>query len=279
MSEPMMGSDTPANRVTGPVVAVIPAAGVGQRFGGPIPKQIRKLSGQALISLSVEQLAAGGCTHAIVVIKDELRPRFEALLAAAPIPIILVKGGNTRQESVFNGLLEVKNNPRFAEVKIVLVHDAVRPLTPASVVKSVIDEVASGAVAVTPVINITDSVRQEMPDGTNKPIDRATLRAIQTPQGFDFEVLFNAHQQLAKSDTSFTDDVSCCEAQGHRVTLVPGSKIAMKVTDQSDLAILEVLTGYRKANKISGLFERANRVTKVACQRAKMRLKQRLGRK
>ncbi len=236
-----------------PVVAVVAAAGVGARFGGPIPKQIRKMSGQALISWSVEALANGGCTHAVIVIKPEMKPRFTALLKGAPIPVQLVEGGASRQESVYLGLKAIQENPKIAETEIILVHDAVRPLVPAEVVTRVIDAVKGGAVAVTPVIPITDSVRQENLDGTSQPIDRATLRAIQTPQGFDAQTLFAAHEAQAASGGSFTDDVTCCEAQGHPVTLVEGAKISMKVTEQEDLAALKAMLKLNKQKVKSGL--------------------------
>ena len=100
-----------------PVVAVIVAAGLGLRYGGPTPKPVLKLTGRALIAMSIEAMSAGGCTDAIVVINPRAANHFNAALTGAPIPVRLTPGGDTRQESVHAGLKVVAADPRLATAR------------------------------------------------------------------------------------------------------------------------------------------------------------------
>lgn len=224
-----------------PVVAVVVGAGLGLRYGGRVPKPALKLTGRALLLMSVEAMAAGGCTHAVLVVNKQVARRLRKTLAAAPIPIIKTYGGASRQESVFNGLKVVRDDPALAGAKIVLIHDAVRPMVPANVVASVIEAVRGGAEAVAPALAVTDSMRTVDLDGQTQVIDRAMLRSIQTPQGFPRDVIINAHTRLADSGAEFTDDLSCAEQAGHRVVLVEGSRLSMKVTEPTDLTVARSL--------------------------------------
>lgn len=225
-----------------PVVALIVAAGLGLRYGGHTPKPALKLTGRALIAVSVEALAAGGCTHAVVVVNPETAHHFTADLAGSPIPVTVAGGGSSRQESVHRGLSTIRADESLSTAEVILIHDAVRPMVPAFVVADVIEAVRDGAMAVTPTIAITDSVRMLGDDpAESSVIDRNRLRAIQTPQGFPLEAIWQAHEAMAASDHAFTDDVSCVEALGHRVTLVEGSKLAMKITEPTDLTVAKAL--------------------------------------
>ena len=224
-----------------PVVAVIVAAGLGLRYGGPTPKPVLKLTGRALIAMSIEAMSAGGCTDAIVVINPRAANHFNAALTGAPIPVRLTPGGDTRQESVHAGLKVVAADPRLATARAVLVHDAVRPMVPADVVERVILGVDEGYPAVAPAVLVTDSIRLLGSDGTTSPVDRTRLRSIQTPQGFPLDVILSSHERLAASGLEFTDDVTCAEHTGHPVTLVEGSRLAMKITEPMDLTVARAL--------------------------------------
>ena len=193
--------------------------------------------------MAVEGLAAGGCTDAVVVINGHLSHLFRATLTGLPIPVITTPGGETRQQSVQRGLDVIRNDPRLSKADVVLVHDAVRPMMPAYVIEGVIEAVRAGAVAVAPAIPVTDSIRV-VPNGDesdNAAFDRSKLRAIQTPQGFCPEVLLASHEQAAAQGLGLTDDVTACELSGHRVTLVPGSRMGMKITEPADLTIARAL--------------------------------------
>lgn len=215
--------------------AVIVAAGRGVRFGGPVPKPVTTLAGKAVVAMSVEAMAAGGCTHAIVVIPRNGEHHFQPALAASPIPITLVEGDETRQASVHQGLKAIRRNPALAGAVVVLVHDAVRPLVPATVVARVIRSIRDGAVAVAPAIPVADSIREETPEGRLTIVDRDRLRAIQTPQGFNLDVLEASHDYAAEQGIECTDDLSVCEAAGHPVAIVKGAMTALKITSATDL--------------------------------------------
>lgn len=223
-----------------PVVALVMAAGLGTRFGGPVPKQVRELTGKAVVAVAVEAMAAGGCTDAVVVVKAGTHNHFRLALAASPIPVRFATGGDSRQESVHNGLQAIEDSPRLSRSTRVLIHDAARPLVPAYVVESVLAALDAGAVAVTPAVPVVDTIRQLDEQGSTV-IDRSALRAVQTPQGFDRRIITDCHERLRAEGGEVTDDVSCCQRYGYPVELVEGSRMALKITEPMDLDIAETL--------------------------------------
>ncbi len=206
-----------------------------------MPKASLKLTGKALVAWSVEAMAAGGCTHAVVVVNPKNARRVRSSLGGASIPVFQTIGGQTRQESVFNGLKAVADNPELRHARVVLIHDAVRPMVPARVVADVIRAVNEGASAVAPALVVTDSMRMLNSDGGSTMVDRSRLRAIQTPQGFALNAILDAHEQMADSDDEFTDDLTCAERAGYPVTLVDGSRLSMKVTERADMVVARAL--------------------------------------
>lgn len=233
--------------MTTPVVAVIVAAGLGLRYGGSTPKPALTLAGKPLLSMSIEAMAAGGCTDVVVVLNEQLADAIGATLADAPIPVRQTLGGASRQESVHNGLKVVRDDERLAGTRVVLIHDAVRPMVPASVVAAVIRAVEGGAEAVAPALPVADSMRRVELDGSTEIVDRSNVRAIQTPQGFPFQVIMDAHDHLAATGAEFTDDLACAEQEGHQVVLVDGSRLSMKVTEPADLSVAEGLWQIRES--------------------------------
>lgn len=238
------------------------AAGLGTRFGGPTPKAILKITRQAVLTMSIEAMAAGGCTHVVVVVNPATAGAFAAHIAGSPIPVVTTLGGGSRQESVHRGLQAVMADPEIREADVVLIHDAVRPMVPAHVVSDVIERVRSGASAVIPVMPVVDSIRRVEEDGTSQVVDRSTLRAIQTPQGFQLPVVWACHEAAAGSGEPFTDDASLCEAMGHQVQLVTGSRMAMKITEPADLTMARALwkvratLGHHSGRRFSRLWRR-----------------------
>lgn len=114
-------------------------------------------------------------------------------------------------------------------------------MVPANVIAGVIKALREGAKAVAPAVPVTDSMRRLDGDGRTQVVDRTTLRAIQTPQGFPFDVIWDAHERMAADGAEFTDDVSCAQRAGHDVTLVPGSLLSMKITEPNDLTVAQAL--------------------------------------
>lgn len=157
--------------------------------------------------------------------------------ALAGLETEFVNGGTERTDSVRAALDAVTG------ADIVLVHDAARCLTPSAVTRAVVAAVRAGHRAVVPVLPVTDTVKQVDASGTVvATVDRSDLRVVQTPQGFDAELLRRAH---AASSGPATDDAGLVERLGEKVSTVPGHPHAFKITTPFDLAVAEALAGDR----------------------------------
>ncbi|MFB7996788.1 2-C-methyl-D-erythritol 4-phosphate cytidylyltransferase [Streptomyces sp. NPDC056002] len=233
--------------------AVIPAAGRGVRLGPGAPKALRALNGTPMLVHAVRAMAASRSVSLVVVVAppDEASAaEVKTLLADHALPertdFVVVPGGETRQESVKLGLDALPPG-----IDIVLVHDAARPLVPVDTVDGVIEAVREGAPAVVPALPLADTVKQvgTRTDGGPELVvatpERARLRAVQTPQGFDRATLVRAHETVTDN---VTDDASMVEQLGEPVVLVPGHEEAFKVTRPLDLVLAEAVLARRRAN-------------------------------
>jgi 2-C-methyl-D-erythritol 4-phosphate cytidylyltransferase len=217
------------------VVALVPAAGRGERLGGRVPKALVPVRGEPLLVHAVRGLLAAGCVDRVVVAAPaaDLDTAIGAL-AAAGLDALVVAGGPSRTESVRLALHAA------GEPTVVLVHDAARAFTPGEVIRSVVAAVTAGAPAVIPVLPVADTVKQVDASGVvvDTP-DRVGLRVVQTPQGFAAEVLRRAYE--ASQNGAATDDAGLVERIGVPVSTVPGHPNAMKITTPLDLAIAEAV--------------------------------------
>lgn len=230
--------------------AVVPAAGRGERLGPGTPKALRELGGLPILVHAVRALVAARSVDLVIVAAppgdgvDDVRS-----LLANQVPmadVVIVAGGATRQESVAIALAHLP-----ADVDVVLVHDAARPLVPVELVDAVASAVRAGAPAVIPVLPVSDTVKEIDAGGrVVRTIDRSTLRAVQTPQGFDRLVLERAHAVEpgdATDATNATDDAGLVERLGVPVVVVPGHEEALKVTRPFDLAVAEAVLARRRS--------------------------------
>ena len=133
-----------------------------------------------------------------------------------------------------------------ADAQIVLVHDAARPLATKALFARVIEAVTHGAEAVVPVVELADTIRSV--DGG--VVDRSTLRAVQTPQGFRYDTLVDAHASGAEA----TDDASLAEAAGYTVTTVSGDPTNRKITDRADQCTAEALLRHLESSSYCLLY-------------------------
>ncbi len=195
--------------------SVVVAAGSGRRFGGL--KQLADLGGDRVIDRSVAAVEA--VSDGVVVVGD---------ISGLDSAVVVVPGGATRSDSVRRGLAAVG-----AEATHVLVHDAARPLVPSAVVKRVVAALRDGASAVVPVVPVVDSLRTV----EGQPVDRKQFVAVQTPQGFELDVLRQAHA----SGIDASDDATLVDRFGGIVTHVPGDPLNMKITGPADMAVAETL--------------------------------------
>ncbi|MFH8614687.1 2-C-methyl-D-erythritol 4-phosphate cytidylyltransferase [Streptomyces sp. NPDC017979] len=234
--------------------AVIPAAGRGVRLGPGAPKALRTLSGTPMLVHAVRAMAASNAVSLVVVVAppDDAQG-VKTLLADLALPerteVAVVPGGETRQESVRLGLAAVPE-----DVTVVLVHDAARPLVPVDTVDAVIEAVRDGAPAVVPALPLADTVKEVEPQdkGAPEPVvatpERARLRAVQTPQGFDRATLQRAHSAVVAEGEGATDCAGMVERLGEPVVVVPGHEEAFKVTRPLDLVLAEAVLARRRAN-------------------------------
>lgn len=226
----------------GPVAALVVAAGSGVRMGGGhLPKALRPLAGEPLLVHAIRRLALGGASQAVVVIRPGDEPAVGAALSAvdALLDIHVVHGGAERQDSVRLGLDALAALP--TPPSVVLVHDAARPLVDPATITRVADAVRSGAPAVVPTVEVVDSIRQRSASGGSVGLDRSTLLAVQTPQGFEFATLVRAHAHVVEHRLAVTDDAGACEAAGVTVTTVAGSATGLKITHPYDLVLAEAM--------------------------------------
>lgn len=216
------------------IVAIVPAAGSGERLGAGIPKAFVALDGQLLVEHVINGLRASGVVDEIVVAVPVGRWD-EAKLIVGPT-VTVVTGGTERTESV-RLALDAVGTPDF-----VLVHDAARPLTPPALIVRVVDALLSGHAAVVPTVPLTDTIKAVDANGVvlGTP-ERASLRAVQTPQGFATEVLLRAYQRVGAAVT--TDDAAMVESIGGQVQTVQGDPLAFKITTPLDLLLAEALLG------------------------------------
>jgi 2-C-methyl-D-erythritol 4-phosphate cytidylyltransferase len=209
----------------------VPAAGSGVRLGPGDPKALRPLAGRSLLFHAVRRLqAAAGIDTVIVAVPPGCEQRL-----AAELSVLTVTGGTTRQESVRAALRAVP-----PEVDVVLVHDAARPLAPVTLIEAVTAAVRAGACAVVPGLPVDDTVKRVGPTGlVVETPPRESLRAIQTPQGFDRRLLERAHAHALTGDHAATDDAGLVELLGEPVLVIPGAVDAFKITRPEDLARAE----------------------------------------
>ncbi len=254
-----------------PVIAIIAAAGQGTRLRADKPKAFVELAGISLLERSISAMHATELVDEIIVVAapdmlDEAADVISRCESADATRVVgagasdgrtirLVPGRGERTDSVMAGLEAISVEPGVDP--IVLVHDAARALTPASMIDRVARAVADGASGVVPVVPVVDTIKAVTETAGHgearsqaqitKTVDRSNVRAAQTPQGFRYSALFSANEMYyasvqadAEAGTrSFvpTDDASLLEWQGVPVVCVDGDELAFKITTRKDLLL------------------------------------------
>lgn len=220
--------------------AVIVAAGSASRMGG-IDKVMAPLGGEPMILRTVRAFEDCGAVKEIVIVtrQDLMGPIAELCSGFTKIRSV-VQGGSSRQESVKLGLLAFSK-----EVRLAAVHDGARPLVSGELIDKVIRAAHSyGAAA--PAIPVKDTIKIFEGGFIAATPDRSTLRAVQTPQVMDRDLLLGALEKAEQEGTALTDDCSAVEHIGMRVRLVEGEERNLKVTTPLDLKIAELLLEEKK---------------------------------
>ena len=224
-----------------PTAVIIVAAGRGTRAKNlnlALPKQYAPLGDRTVLARTVAAFATDLRVHTIQVV---IHAGDEALYDQALGPLRHrcrppVHGGATRQESVLAGLKAL----RAVEPTRVLIHDAARPFVTSGDIGRVLDALVTGPAAIS-AVPVTDTLKRASVAGTIlETVDRAGLWAAQTPQGFHFAAILDAHERAAAAGrTGFTDDAAIAEWAGLEVTLVKGSSRNTKLTTAADFAAAE----------------------------------------
>jgi len=214
--------------------AIIVAGGKGERMNADIPKQFLEIKGKPILIHTLEAfMNFDASLQLILVLPAAQFELWETLCKkhALNIPHQIVAGGQTRFQSVKNGLDAVK------VPAIVAIHDGVRPLVSKETISRCFDAAAKFGAAI-PTMDSIESIRFVDANGS-KSVDRNAYKMVQTPQVFDAELLKKAYEQ--EFSVLFTDDASVVEAMGATVHLVDGNRENIKITTEFDLIVAERL--------------------------------------
>lgn len=211
---------------------IVVAAGSGTRLGAGAPKGFVGIDQHTVLRHALQRVFAAPTAQVVIVAPAgrEGDALSEALGAAGDRRdlVSVTTGGASRQASVAAGLAAL-----WADVDIVLVHDAARALTPPEVFERVVAAVESGRDGAIPVLPVIDTIKRVAGDDVVGAVDRSELSAAQTPQGFRREVIDAAYRAASRE---FTDDAALVAESGHAVAAVPGHPLAFKITTPADLA-------------------------------------------
>ena len=218
--------------MTRDVVVLIPAGGVGLRLGRRTPKQFLRLGDATILAATLRHFTRHPTVRAIVIAVPAAhlaRSRAMAARLGRRPAVEVVEGGTTRQESVWRALQAAP-----VDAEIVLVHDAVRPF----ITRPLIDAIRAAAVAhgaALCALPIVETVKRVVAGVVESTLDRSTLWAVQTPQGFRLPLLREAHEKARRDGIVGTDDAMLVERLGHPVRVVQGLAENVKITTPADL--------------------------------------------
>ncbi len=214
------------------------AAGRGSRAARDLPKQYATVGGEPVLRRTIRTFSSHDRIDAILtVIGDGDATLYADAVRGLPKLMPPVFGGATRQESVRNGLEALAADPP----RLVLVHDAARPFISPDVIGNVI-AACDGATGAIPVLPITETVKRVEAGAVAETIPREALGTAQTPQGFPFAALLEAHRSAAEAGRSdLTDDAAVAALAGLKVNAVEGDRANMKITTPADFSAAERL--------------------------------------
>lgn len=222
--------------------AIVPAAGIGRRFGMAGRKQYAMLGGKPVLSWVLEAMEAHeGIADILPVIREEDIPRLEEILEDAGYTKVRphVIGGVERQDSVYNALKALDS-----AAPLIMVHDGVRPFITQELITRSIEAVKGhdGAiVAVPPKDTIKLGVKEHGGYRVEKTLERSALWSVQTPQVFPVDTLMRAYEDAMKNGAYSTDDSALVERMGGRVAIVEGYYENIKVTTPDDIHIADAI--------------------------------------
>ncbi|MHA1597459.1 MAG: bifunctional 2-C-methyl-D-erythritol 4-phosphate cytidylyltransferase/2-C-methyl-D-erythritol 2,4-cyclodiphosphate synthase [Alphaproteobacteria bacterium] len=219
-------------------IALVVGAGRGHRFGGDLPKQYACVGGRSVIGMSLQAFAGHPGVDAVrAVIHPDDRELYENAINDVSGELLEpVNGGASRQESVRLGLESLSGHAP----DLVLIHDAARPFVEADLIGRVLASLQTGCGAI-PALPVNDTLKRGTGRTISATVARSDLWRAQTPQGFHYPEILQAHNDSARME--LTDDAAVAEAAGLAVELVDGNENNVKLTTQDDLFRAERLLG------------------------------------
>jgi 2-C-methyl-D-erythritol 4-phosphate cytidylyltransferase len=220
------------------VSLVVVAAGKGTRMNMNVNKQYIEVCGIPILARTLKTFDDANCIDEIILVVhcDDILYCREKIIDTNNYRKIkcVVTGGETRQDSVFNGLKEVAQDS-----DVVLIHDGARPfIDEESIVRCI--EAAKQFGAATVAVPVKDTIKSADSEGfVNSTLDRSTLWSIQTPQAFRYNIIMESHEQALKDGYIGTDDTVLAERLGYRTKLVMGTYNNIKITTKEDLIFAE----------------------------------------
>lgn len=218
-------------------IAIILSAGIGARMKNSLPKQFIEINNKPLFILTLEKFFSCEMVDQVflVINKDYKKTYLDNLERFHyQNKVLLIEGGNSRQESVFNALNKINAD----EQDIILIHDGARPLVNQRIIKENILLCQKTKKPISTVIKFVDTII----DKEYNLLDKNSLLAVQTPQTFPYGLIKKLHLQ-AKNEKlqNVSDDAQLAKKYGYKVEYVLGSRINIKLTEQEDLALVKLL--------------------------------------
>lgn len=228
------------------VAVIITAGGKGERFGGEMPKQFIELKGKPIIIHTIEKFSNIPSVESIIIpVHSEWFTYTKELVAKYDLPKVkdVVVGGKERQDSIYNAL----QSKSLEDIDIVMIHDSVRPFIEEKLINKMIEltedygAVIAGTAPKDPVKEI--NTKNEI----QRTIQRNKVSISQTPQSFWKDIITNAYQKARDVNYIGSDSSQLVEFLGYKVSIVEGSELNIKITNQFDLKLAELI--YDEFNK------------------------------
>lgn len=224
------------------IIAIIPSAGIGKRFGKEANKSFVLLAGKPLLLWAIEEIGRlPEVAEIIPVLKKEDMERAVEFFEQYNIPKVkkIAPGGSERQDSVFHGLNLVEDKQ-----SIILIHDGARPLVEHTYIREAVSHL-SGCDGIIVGVPVKDTIKEVTGEVVERTLKREVLWSVQTPQIFPYEKIFAAYEKAMKERFYSTDDSALVEKYGGSVKIVMGSYENIKITTPEDLLVAEALLKMR----------------------------------
>lgn len=223
---------------------IIVAGGSGTRMGSEIPKQFLLINGKPVLMHTIQAFVNYRKNMQITLVLPKNQIEYWKQLCAEhdfSEAVTIVSGGETRYQSVKNGLTTI------TEPGLIAVHDGVRPLVSLETIRDCFNA-AEKYGAVIPVREVEESLRK-VKESKNQMANRANFRVVQTPQVFKSELLLQAYSE--KPSGEFLDDATVVEEQGNKIHLVHGNRENIKITTPFDLKVAESILSNQAGHGLS----------------------------